>query len=93
MDAERLILETDASGNLKQLPKLPPNKQLEVIFLVIGDLTEVRIKEDFATSSDRGKAMAAALAKVAEGRNFNDVDPIAWQREIRQDRPLPEREA
>ena len=92
MDAERLILETDASGNLKQVPKLPPNKQLEAIFLVIGDLTEVHIKEDFATSSDRGKAMAEALAKVAEGRNFNDVDPIVWQHEIRQDRPLPERE-
>jgi hypothetical protein len=29
MDAERLILETDSSGNLKQLPKLPANKQLE----------------------------------------------------------------
>jgi hypothetical protein len=32
MDAEKLILETDASGNLRHVPKLPPNKQLEVIF-------------------------------------------------------------
>jgi len=40
MDAERLMLETDASGNLKQVPKLPPNKQLEDIFLVIGNATE-----------------------------------------------------
>jgi hypothetical protein len=39
MDAERLILETDSSGNLKQLPKLPANKQLEAIFLVLSDLT------------------------------------------------------
>ncbi len=39
MDAERLILETDSAGNLKQLPKLPANKQLEAIFLVLGDLT------------------------------------------------------
>jgi hypothetical protein len=38
MDAERLILETDAAGNLKQVPRLPPNKQLEVIFLVIADV-------------------------------------------------------
>jgi hypothetical protein len=38
MDAERLILETDAAGNLKQVPKLPPNKQLEVIVLVIADV-------------------------------------------------------
>jgi hypothetical protein len=44
MDAERLILETDASGNLKQIPKLPPNKQLEAIFLVIENPAEDRAK-------------------------------------------------
>ena len=38
MDAERLILETDAAGNLKQVPRLPANRQLEVIFLVIADV-------------------------------------------------------
>lgn len=37
MYAERLILETDKAGKLKQMPKLPPNKQLEAIFLVIED--------------------------------------------------------
>jgi hypothetical protein len=41
MQAERLILETDRLGNLKQVPKLPPNKQIEVIFLIIADTTEV----------------------------------------------------
>jgi hypothetical protein len=40
MDAERLILETDALGNLKQVPKLPPNKRLEAIFLVLDNLTD-----------------------------------------------------
>ena len=44
MEAERLMLETDASGNLKQIPKLPPNKQLEAIFLVIGNSTEDRLR-------------------------------------------------
>jgi hypothetical protein len=39
MYAERLILETDMAGKLKQMPKLPPNKQLEAIFLVIEDST------------------------------------------------------
>lgn len=43
MYAERLILETDLSGKLKQVPKLPPNKQLEAIFLVIEDRTEAAI--------------------------------------------------
>ena len=33
MYAERLILETDQSGHLKEPPILPANKQFEVIFL------------------------------------------------------------
>ncbi len=37
MYAERLILETDQSGTLKHVPKLPPNKQLEIILLVLDD--------------------------------------------------------
>ena len=39
MQAERVILETDLSGNLKQIPKLPANKQFEVIFLEIDDIS------------------------------------------------------
>lgn len=35
MEAKRLILETDGAGNLKQLPKLPPNQQIEAIFLLL----------------------------------------------------------
>lgn len=41
----------------------------------------------------RGKQMAKALNRLAEGRAFEDVDdPVQWQRELRQDRPLPGRE-
>jgi len=43
MYAERLILETDQSGNLKKWPKLPANKQFEVIFLVLKDVSK-RVK-------------------------------------------------
>lgn len=34
MNPEHLILDTDHRGNLKGLPKFPPNKQVEVIFLI-----------------------------------------------------------
>ncbi len=44
MQAQRLILETDERGNLKQVPKLPPNQQFEVIFLVLAETTEPSIK-------------------------------------------------
>jgi hypothetical protein len=35
MQAERMMLETDAEGNLIGLPKLPPAVRLEAIFLVL----------------------------------------------------------
>jgi len=37
MYAERLILETDVSGKLKEMPLLPANKKVEAIFLMIDD--------------------------------------------------------
>ncbi len=40
MQTQRLILETDHLGNLKDLPKLPPNKQIEGILFVLGDTRE-----------------------------------------------------
>lgn len=41
----------------------------------------------------RGERMAAALDKLAALNAFSDIkDPAAWEREIRQDRPLLGRE-
>lgn len=42
MYAERLILETDVAGKLKQIPVLPANKQLEAIFLVIAETDQAK---------------------------------------------------
>lgn len=44
MYAERLILETDVAGKLKQIPLLPANKQLEAIFLVIADSEQTNLR-------------------------------------------------
>lgn len=41
MYAERLMLETDVTGELMSMPKLPPNKQLEAIFLVVSERVKV----------------------------------------------------
>jgi len=35
MNTERLLLDTDNKGNLKGLPKFPPNKKVEVIYLIV----------------------------------------------------------
>ena len=43
--------------------------------------------------AERGTRMKAALDKLASLGGINSIpDPLAWQREIRQDRPLPERD-
>lgn len=43
-------------------------------------------------SSTRGKAMAEALTKIAESGSAQSYgDPLAWQQDTRQDRPLPGR--
>jgi hypothetical protein len=56
----------------------------------------VTILQDTAASSEviaQGKKMAEALEKLAAAYALSDiVDPSAWQREQRLDRPLPGRE-
>ena len=40
----------------------------------------------------RGLDMASALEKLAQVGAFSSIeDPVAWQQEARQDRPLPNR--
>jgi hypothetical protein len=42
----------------------------------------------------RGRMMAEALAELARRGTFAEItDPVAWQRELRSDRALPERES
>ena len=53
----------------------------------------VTVIEETSAVSNRGKRMADALAKLAQIGAFSGIkDPVAWQRQIRQDRPLPGRE-
>ncbi|MBS3933661.1 MAG: hypothetical protein KGZ35_04835 [Truepera sp.] len=42
---------------------------------------------------ERGRVMAEALAALASRGAFAAItDPVAWQREVRHERPLPARE-
>ena len=42
---------------------------------------------------EQGQRMAAALEQLAAINALPDLtDPVAWEREMRQDRPLPDRE-
>ena len=43
--------------------------------------------------NQQGERMAAALEQLAAVNALADIaDPVAWQQEMRQDRPLPDRE-
>ncbi|GEM_PF-194765 len=75
MYAEKLILETDTHGYLKQLPRLPPNVQLEAIFLV---LTE------YPQSSSSIPRRKPSPKIVGQGRILGDIvapvtAPADWE--------------
>ena len=43
--------------------------------------------------TQQGRRMATALEQLAAANALPDLtDPVAWEREMRQDRPLPDRE-
>jgi hypothetical protein len=55
---------------------------------------EVTVLEESCSSEarSRGHEMAAILEKLAESGAVSDItDPIAWQQDLRQERPLPGR--
>ena len=50
-------------------------------------------EQDSEFSSNRGKLMAEVLAELARRDTFAAIpDPVAWQREFRVERALPDRE-
>jgi hypothetical protein len=44
-----------------------------------------------AKAPERGQEMAAVLERLAQVQAFSGVDPLIWQREVRQERDLPGR--
>jgi hypothetical protein len=86
------ILEADADGTL-HLP-LPPelrHGKIEVTAtLKVANGTSARTP---TATPEMVQRRMAALARVRALDPYRDVDdPVAWQREIRKDRPLPGRE-
>ena len=60
-------------------PSLVPERDAEVFVI-------------FLQNNDRARRVAALESLAAMGGIKSIPDPSAWQREIRQDRPLPGRE-
>ncbi len=65
----KIIVETDSLGRLKKMPALPPNKRIETIFLVIGDLENKASLKRFPCCDLKGsvKIQGDIIDSVAEG--------------------------
>jgi hypothetical protein len=54
----------------------------------------VTVLDEENASEDRGRRMAGALSRLAESGAFAEIDdPSEWQRKVRRERSLLEREA
>jgi len=76
----------------KHLSMLPPEKQAEVLDFVMF-LEQRREGAGSGTIGDveaRRRRVTAALDALRRSGGFAHIaDPVAWQKEIRKDRPLP----
>jgi len=76
----------------KRLLKLSPEKQREVLDFV--DFLRLRPYNlpEATVEAKRGRKIKELLNQLGTMKTFSDItDPVAWQRKIRKDRPLPGR--
>ena len=85
MHTYRSLLHGDRLEWLGEAPESQADAPLRV------DVTVVE-QASVSEAPARGPAMAALLEKLAARGTFTaSTDPVRWQRELRQDRVLPER--
>ena len=73
---------------------MPEEALLELLGHI--EMHRSKLEGDFSLgrSEPNGAAMARIMEKMAARNALSEIkDPSAWQREIREDRPLPRREA
>ncbi len=82
----RALLHGDRLEWLGEAPESGTDSPLSVQVTIVE-------QEPLSEEQARGQAMAALLEKLADRGTFSDlIDPVRWQRELRQDRVLPGRE-
>ncbi len=86
------ILEADADGTLHlPVPEELRRGKVRVVATLNADLESKSLVRD--GDQARREAALAALKRLRDRGTFREItDPVAWQREIRKDRPLPGRE-
>lgn len=80
----------------QHLTRLPDYLQAEILDFVLFVEHKNQAKthsNDRLTEEQRRQKIGGCLTQLAQRNPFFDIkDPVAWQREARQDRPLPGRE-
>ena len=80
---------------MEDVESLPEQFQAETLDFVQFLKQKISKKEKITQAGvTNGVDIAQLMSNIAErGDAFNDIeDPVEWQRKIRQDRPLPNRE-
>ena len=86
MRSYRALLHGDRLEWLEEAPEPQKDVPLQVYVMVLEQARPVE-------TGARGCAMAAILEKLAKRGAFSAIaDPANWQRTLRRDRALPERE-
>ena len=69
----------------------PPPSSLDGVDVIVTVAAPWKMSE--SERRERGEGMAAALREIASRGGIKSIpDPVAWQREIREDKPLFGRE-
>ena len=80
----KALLDDDRVQWLEQPPEQTGTAQVHITFLE---------EPGPGSTVERGRVMAEALAELARRGAFAEIaDPVAWQRELRSERTLPDRD-
>lgn len=80
------VLKGDRLEWSQATPPLPSSGEGVPVYVIILSGSE-------EATAPQGERMATILSQLAAGGGILSIpDPLAWQREIRQDRPLPGRD-
>jgi len=76
----------------KNAEQLPPDKQVEVLDFISFLRQRQNLSKMLDSNIERKNSIKKSLKSLATMRVFSNIhDPIEWQRDLRQDRPLPGR--
>ncbi len=70
MHAGKVILETNQQGQIINLPKLPPNAQVEAIFLLLNQNVKKQKRVPSSKIAGKGKITGDIISPVVEAYDW-----------------------